>query len=179
LAGDDAKNLLEQSLARYRSEHRTMPARVILHKTSSFSRAELEGFQAAADIERIGQLELIWIPRSDPFRLFRQAEHPPMRGTMVTMSDERHLLYTRGSVPLYKIYAGMYVPSVLPFRVARADSSVIEIATELLMLTKMNWNATQLDGRVPITLRTADSIGAILKHLRPQNCPQPRYAYYM
>jgi len=73
----------------------------------------------------------------------------------------------------------MYVPSVLPFRVARAESSPTEIATELLMLTKMNWNATQLDGRVPITLRTADSIGGILKHLGPDDSPQPRYAYYM
>jgi len=47
------------------------------------------------------------------------------------------------------------------------------------MLTKMNWNATQLDGRVPITLRTADSIGSILKHLGKNDSPQPRYAYYM
>jgi len=179
LSGDDAKDLLEQSLSRYRSEHRTMPARVILHKTSSFSPAELEGFQAAADNERIDQLELIWIPRNDPFRLFRQGEHPPLRGTMVSLSDERHLLYTRGSVPLYKTYAGMYVPSVLPFRIAWAESSPTEIATELLMLTKMNWNAAQLDGRVPITLRTADSIGGILKHLGPDDVPQPRYAYYM
>lgn len=54
-----------------------------------------------------------------------------------------------------------------------------EIATELLMLTKMNWNATQLDGRVPITLRTANSIGGILKHLGASDSPQPRYAYYM
>lgn len=179
LTGDDAKDLLEQSLARYRSEHRTMPARVILHKTSSFTQDELDGFQAAADNDRIDQLELIWIPRSDPLRLFRPGEHPPLRGTMLSLTDERHVLYTRGSVPLYKTYAGMYVPSVLPLRMVRAESSPTEIANELLMLTKMNWNATQLDGRLPITLRTADSIGSILKHLGPAESPQPRYAYYM
>lgn len=179
LTGDDAEDLLEQSLARYRSEHRTMPARVILHKTSSFTPDELAGFQEAADNERIDQLELIWIPRSDPFRLFRQGEHPVLRGTMLSLNEERHLLYTRGTVPLYKTYPGMYVPSVLPFRVAQAESSPTEIARELLLLTKMNWNATQLDGRVPITLRTADSIGSILKHLGPSDSPQARYAYYM
>lgn len=179
LTADDARDLLEQSLARYRNEHRTMPARLILHKTSSFSPGELEGFQAAADNERIDQLELIWIPRDDPFRLFRLGEHPPLRGTTLSLDNERHLVYTRGSVPIYKTYAGMYVPSVLPFRIARAESSPNKIATELLMLTKMNWNATQLDGRVPITLRTADSIGSILKHLGPSDSPQPRYAYYM
>jgi hypothetical protein len=73
----------------------------------------------------------------------------------------------------------MYVPSVLPFRIARGESNPTEIANELVMLTKMSWNATQLDGRVPITLRTADSIGSILKHLGPHDAPQPRYAYYM
>jgi hypothetical protein len=179
LTEQDAKELLEQSLARSRSEHRTMPARIIIHKTSSFSPAEVAGFQAAADGDRIDQLELIWIPRADPFRLFRQGEHPPLRGTMLSLSDERHLLYTRGSVPLYEAYAGMYVSSVLPFRIAHADSSPIEIATQLLMLSKMNWNATQLDGRLPITLRTADSIGSILKQLGPIDISQPRYAYYM
>jgi hypothetical protein len=59
------------------------------------------------------------------------------------------------------------------------QSSAAEIATELLALSKMNWNATQLDGRVPITLRTADSIGRILKHFGPNERPAPRYAYYM
>jgi SHS2 domain-containing protein len=37
LTGDDAKDLLEQWLARYRTEHKT---RVMLHKTSSFTPEE-------------------------------------------------------------------------------------------------------------------------------------------
>lgn len=85
----------------------------------------------------------------------------------------------RGSVPFYRTYPGMYVPSALPFRLVEVQSSAAEIATELLALSKMNWNATQLDGRVPITLRTADSTGRILKHLGPNERPAPRYAYYM
>ena len=43
----------------------------------------------------------------------------------------------------------------------------------------MNLNATQLDGRLPITIRTAESIGTILKHLPDGVEPEPRYAYYM
>jgi hypothetical protein len=73
----------------------------------------------------------------------------------------------------------MYVPSALPFRLVDVQSSPAEIAAELLALSKMNWNATQLDGRVPITLRTADAIGRILKHLGQDERPAPRYAYYM
>lgn len=179
LSGDDAKDLLEQSLARYRSEHRTMPARVMLHKTSSFTPEELEGFRDAAEAEHLDQLELVWIPRSEPTRLFRQGDQPPLRGTLLSLNDQRHVLYTRGAVPFYKTYPGMYVPNALPFRMVDVDSSPEQIASELLSLSKMNWNATQLDGKWPITVRTADSIGSILKHLGENDHPAPRYAFYM
>lgn len=175
----DAKALLAQSLASYRREHRTMPARVMLHKTSSFTDAEQRGFRGAAAEDHIDLLELVWLPRNDSVRLFRRGEFPPLRGTMLSLSGQRHVLYTRGSVPLYKTYPGMYVPSALPFRLVDTESSATEIGTELLMLSKMNWNATQLDGRLPITIRTAESIGGILKHLNPGETPAARYAYYM
>lgn len=179
LTGEGAKELLEQSLARYRTEHKTAPARVMLHKTSSFTADELDGFRAAAEAERLSLLELVWIPREGSARLFRQGEQTTLRGTLLSLTDTRHVLYTRGSVPYYRTYPGMYVPTALPFRLVDVESSAAEIAAELLALSKMNWNATQHDGRVPITLRTADSIGRILKHLRPDERPAPRYAYYM
>ena len=179
LTETDAKNLLAQSLASYRREHRTMPARVMLHKTSSFTEAEQRGFRAAAADHLVDLLEMVWLPRGDSIRLFRGGEFPPLRGTMLSLSEQRHVLYTRGSVPLYKTYPGMYVPSVLPFRLVDTESSPEEIGAELLMLSKMNWNATQLDGRLPITIRTAEAIGGILKHLDHGETPAPRYAYYM
>lgn len=179
LTEHDAKTLLTQSLASYRREHRTMPARVMLHKTSSFTDAEQRGFRAAAAEDHIDLLELVWLPRSDPIRLFRRGEYPPLRGTMLSLNEHRHVLYTRGSVPIYKTYPGMYVPSVLPFRLVDTETSAAEIGSELLMLSKMNWNATQLDGRLPITIRTAESIGGILKHLGTGDTPATRYAYYM
>lgn len=62
---------------------------------------------------------------------------------------------------------------------ADVESTVEESVGELLILTKMNWNATQLDGRLPITLGTEHSIGDILKHLLNGENPAPRYAHYM
>jgi hypothetical protein len=43
----------------------------------------------------------------------------------------------------------------------------------------MNWNQTQLDARQPITIRTADQVSQILRHLGPHDRPQGRYAFYM
>jgi len=179
LARADAQSLLTDALSRYRSEHRHLPARVVLHKTSSYTPYEIAGFRTAADAAEVDTLELLWLPASDPVRLFRSAAHPPLRGTLLSIDDHRHVLYTRGSVPFYGTYPGMYIPSPLSFRLVETESSPEHLAEELLALTKMNWNQTQLDARQPITLRTADRVGEILRHLGPQDRPQGRYAFYM
>jgi hypothetical protein len=179
LTSADAQALLADALRRYRSEHRHLPARVVLHKTSSYTDDELAGFRAAAGTADVDMLEMLWLPADDPVRLFRSAAHPPLRGTLLSVDDQRHLLYTRGSVPFYGTYPGMYIPSPLPFRLVETESSPEYLADELLALTKMNWNQTQLDGRQPITIRTADRVGEILRYLGPHDRPQARYAYYM
>lgn len=73
----------------------------------------------------------------------------------------------------------MYIPSSLPFRCVETESSPGYLADEFLTLTKMSWNQTQLDARQPIRIRTADKVGAILRHLGPHGRPLGRYAFYM
>ncbi len=179
LTEEDAHQLLSDALTKYRKEHKQSPARIVLHKTSSFTPAEATGFRGAADEQHIDLLELIWITNYEDVRLFRRGQQPPLRGTLVTLTPKRHILYTVGSVPFYKTYPGPYVPRPLGVRLHEHESSPEDLATELLCLTKMNWNQTQLDGRSPITLRTADKVGQILRHLAPDDQPNTRYAFYM
>lgn len=179
LTQPDAQALLFEALDRYRKEHRHPPARIVLHKTSSYTPDETAGFHAAADEANIDAVELLWLPANDPVRIFRSAAHPPLRGTLLSLDTHQHVLYTRGSVPFYGTYPGMYIPSPLTFRLIDTESSPEHLAEELPALTKMNWNQTQLDGREPITLRTADRVGEILRHLGPQDRAQGRYAFYM
>jgi hypothetical protein len=49
----------------------------------------------------------------------------------------------------------MYVPVPIGIRVARAEHDVEQLAAEIFALSKMNWNQSQLDGRLPTTLRAA------------------------
>ena len=55
----EAYALLRSALAAYRSEHRTLPAGVVLHKTSGHDPGEIDGFSRAAEDDRIDSLELI------------------------------------------------------------------------------------------------------------------------
>jgi argonaute-like protein implicated in RNA metabolism and viral defense len=73
----------------------------------------------------------------------------------------------------------MYVPNPLRITAYDQDSSLESLCGEILGLTKMNWNNTQLDGRLPITLECASKIGDIMKYVDPKDRPQVSYSYYM
>lgn len=174
-----ARTLLSEALERYRIEHQAAPARVVLHKSSAFSDAEVAGFRAAADEQQVGSTELIWLTRSEGARLFGARKRPPWRGTLLSLEACQHALYTRGHVDFYGTYPGMYVPSPIGVRPVATQQSSRVTARELLSLTKLNWNNTQFDNRQPVTLRTAERVGSILKYVGPDEPLATRYAYYM
>jgi hypothetical protein len=178
LSEKDAQTLLLEALRTYRREHRTMPARVVVHKSSTHSPGEIAGFQAGADTERVDTLDLVSLSRSST-RLFRFDYYPPLRGTLVALDDQDHILYLKGSVDFFTTWPGLYVPRPIEFRQEDTEQTGRFLAQEMLALSKQNWNNTQFDGGWPITLRAAHEVGAILKHLGEQEFIQARYSYYM
>ncbi len=178
LRAEDAHSLLEDALKSYLRMHRTMPARVTIHKSSEFRPSEIEGFRQAALDNRVQMLEMIWIGNTG-IRLFREGKYPPLRGTVWRLDDDRLLFYTRGSVQFFQTYPGMYVPNPLLVRIQQAERPDDEILREILALTKMNWNNTQFDNRSPITLKASRSVGDVLKHLPPGAPVAHEYRYYM
>lgn len=178
LSEEQAYNLLKQSLTEYYEAVKIFPKRLVIHKTSNFSEDEIFGFTQSAKDLHINQLDLITLQVSD-LRLYRSGNYPPMRGTHLTMSDKHHLLYTRGSVPYYETYPGKYIPRAIEVKLAQHDESPNIICDEILSLTKMNWNNTQFDRQMPITIECARNVGEILKYLDPGDQMQLKYSYYM
>ncbi|WP_037057030.1 argonaute/piwi family protein [Ralstonia pickettii] len=178
LSRNDAHLLLTTALKEYRREHKHPPARVVVHKSSKYSAEELDGFNGAVDDQGLETADFLVITKSFT-RLFRDGNYPPLRGTMLSLDPANHLLYTRGSVPYYATYPGMYVPRPLKFQIAQADTSPRKLAEEILALTKLNWNNTQFDGAEPITMRVAHQVGKVLKYVREGDAVQPRYSFYM
>lgn len=178
LSEEQAYTLFTAALEEYRNAMRTYPGRVVVHKTSNFSDPEMYGFMSAASDLRIDTVDFVTVMDSR-LRLFRSGAYPPYRGTSLVLNDQRQLLYTRGSIWYYKTYPGMYIPQPLELRVVRSEQSPAFLAKEILGLTKMNWNNTQLDGKYPITLSCARKVGEIMKYLDEKEHPQIRYGYYM
>lgn len=174
----DSRALMLNALQAFRDEHKTSPARVVLHKTSSFSAAEIEGLTAAAAEQRIELIDLVWVRRSWT-RLFRERTYPPLRGTWLRLDDAGGIIYLRGSVPFFATYPGLYVPRPLEYACARLSSSDRGVAEELLALSKLNWNNTQFDGGEPITVRAARRVGDIMKNVPNGHAERVRFKYLM
>jgi hypothetical protein len=179
LAAADASSLLANALAMYKREHYNLPARLVIHKSSRFTAGENDGFTAAADERDLHALDLVWVTSSEDALVFRPGNAPPLRGTFMTLSPREHLIYTKGSVDFYLTYPGMYVPRPLGLRPARLTISPRELGTEILALSKMNWNQSRLDARLPITLKTAEQVKHILRFCDPAQQIASRYADYM
>jgi hypothetical protein len=151
---------------------------VVIHKSSSFDNAERQGFQAALGSVGIDIADMLTV-RESFTRLFRQDYYPPLRGTLLSLDERTHVLYSRGSVEFFGTYPGLYVPLPLEIVCEQTEQSPRLLASEVLSLTKMNWNNTQFDGKWPITLLAARKVGSILRHLGKAESYEPYYGFYM
>jgi len=179
LSDEQAFNLLDRALREYREAIDTFPQRLVIHKTSNYTEGELAGFSQAANKNNISGLDLVTIHQRTGFRLFRDKRYPPLRGSMFSFDEKNHLLYTRGSVPYFETYPGKYIPNPLQIRFYKNDESAETVCNEILGLTKMNWNNTQFDRRMPITIECARKVGDILKYLPLEDQDiELRYSFY-
>jgi hypothetical protein len=112
-------------------------------------------------------------------RLFRNGVYPPLRGMCLSLDDRQQILYTKGSVEFFATYPGMYMPRTLRITADKVENTPRFLAEEVLALTKMNWNDTQFDGGLPITIRAAREVGDILKYAGPADAIPPHYSFYM
>lgn len=175
---DDARQLISDALGAYRNHHKNYPARVIVLKTSQFRGEEAEGIYEAIAEAGAEFRDLVWIQESYSVKVFRDGNYPVMRGTFVEL-DGKGLLYTNGSIPYYGTYPGMYDPRPLllcPY--PGSDSTITQIASEVLSLTKINWNSTQMNQKLPIPIRAARAVGEVLKYVTDQKVSTD-YARYI
>jgi hypothetical protein len=178
LESKDAYTLLRDALARYRLTHGHAPARIVVHKSSTSRPEEVEGFERAVLEERIDARDYLAVGQTS-IRLFRKGEYPPLRGTLLELDSAEGVLYTTGSVDFYRTYPGQYIPSPVLIRGSHLDESLSQNAKDILALSKMNWNKTQLDGRLPITLEASRQVGGILKYVDSGFDVQNPYRFFM
>jgi hypothetical protein len=178
LSRSAAKRLMERILKAYEGQSGTAPGRVVIHKSSSYSLEERFGFK-----EGLGSTPkhdfVTLVEHSKRVKLFRAGAEPPIRGTLVTLPDDSRLLFTRGYVPLFRVYPGARVPRPLEISFDEVSTPKTDLCREILGLTRMNWNTADFAGMEPITLQFSREVGRILREVPPGVTPETRYLYYM
>jgi hypothetical protein len=177
LSRENAQELLADGLATYRREHKTMPARLVMHKTSNFNAEEKEGFKRAAEYEKLGVLDLVTVRRSET-RVLRAGDPPMVRGTAMLFDERSGIVYLKGTVPYFQVYPGAYIPRALEFVREDGETSATELGRELFGLSKLNFNNTQFDTGDPITVSAARRVGDILRHLPSGKKVNSRFRYF-
>ncbi|MGA3210852.1 MAG: hypothetical protein ABSD20_06055 [Terriglobales bacterium] len=180
-----AYRLMKRTLEEYLNVNDAPPRRVVVHKTSEFwgpehfGYNELEGLQEGIkEINPRADIDFITL-RQTHIRLFREGKYPPLRGTLFTLEEQQHFLFTMGYIPFLGTYPGVYVPEPWQITDRHGSSSPRDLLAEVLALTKMNVNNCSFADGTPITLSFSQKIGEIMKHIPEDGKVQPNYKFYM
>ena len=171
--GMSIRELFYQSLDR-------LPERVVIHKRTRFTQDEINGIKASLNMAGIKRIDLIEInyevdAKFVAMSVYQNAlqvdKFPISRGTCITTNRNTALLWTHGIVPSvrqpnYKFYlGGRSIPAPVKITKHYGESNIDTIATEILGLTKMNWNSLDLYSKLPSTIDSSNQIARIGKLL--------------
>lgn len=170
LPPDKAEALLRGTIATYQEQDGRQLKEIFLHSNSGINVEEYRGFQRALP----EGVELVAIRvRQDRggMRLYRHDEHPEagqrgkhpvQRGVFWQRAARHGLLYTNGFKPRIATYDGFEVPVPLSISIQHGDGDILQVAKDILGLTKLNYNSCQLGEGRPITVKYSDRVGEIL-----------------
>jgi hypothetical protein len=177
LPEQEAKKLMQRVVRSYVEEHHKEPAELFIHGRTRFNDAEWAGFSAA--VPQNTHLVGVRIVRSQDMKLFRPGSMPVLRGTTYRLSGKRALLWTSGFIHQLSTYAGREVPNPLLIEICRGNAELDLVLTDVMGLTKVNFNACLFADGLPVTLRFADAVGEILTAAPVAEGPPLPFRHYI
>lgn len=153
-----------------------LPKRVVVHKRTYFKQEEVKGIVDSLSKSGITQIDLIEInyePDAKFISMFSNQNEikasffPLSRGSCFLIDNFTALLWTHGVVPSVRkasnsyLQGGKGIPIPLKIKKHYGTTNINMIATEILGLTKMNWNSFDLYSKLPATIQTSNEIARI------------------
>lgn len=165
-----AKDLLTGTIDTYMAQDGRALNQVFLHARSGLNEEEFAGFKEACpegvDIVGIRVRKDRFGPRlfrhDDNEDVTRRGMHPVLRGTFWQRTDRHGLLFTSGFKPRLATYDGFEIPVPLSITIQHGEADLLQVAKDILGLTKLNYNACLIGESQPITVKYSDKIGEVL-----------------
>ncbi len=187
--------VMTRSMELYRRRHagRT-PRRVMVHKTTEFKPAEIDGCMEALHLcEAVDLLQVVddvaWRgvridrPRGAT-RKGTPAAYPVARGSVISLGPYEALLWTHGSV-LGIDQRGSYFQggrsTPRPIRLVRhaGHGSWDDTARATLALSKMDWNNDALYDHLPVTMNYAKVLARVVKRMPGLGSSPYQFRFFM
>ena len=178
MSADDARRTGETIRQLFFDAKIRLPSRVVVHKRTPFTRKEQRGLLQG--LEGVPNVELIEVTIEESLRYLSSSmangkleidKFPIPRGAVVILNKTAALLWVHGVTPSavnpsWKYYQGKRrIPTPLLIRRYRGQSDISQVATEILGLSKMNWNTFDYYSRLPATLDSASAIAKVGAYL--------------
>ena len=179
LSSDAAKNLLTRALQSYDQLGGKPLKEVFLHCRSTIDEDEFAGFRAACpdSIALVG----IRVRKERPggVRVFREGTRPVLRGTCWPIGDRSCFLWASGFSPRLATYDGWEVPAPLRIDTQHGEADILQVARDILGLTKLNYNACRLGESQPVTVGFSNAVGEILVSNPKVKDPSRKFKFYI
>jgi len=184
LSRDDARRVGEQIRELFFESRSVLPKRVVIHKRSRFTRDEQQGLKEG--LSGVSQIEMLETVIDDSLRyiassvdsrgILHEDNYPVSRGTVVRIDDYSALVWVHGVTTAIsdsrRYYQGKRrIPAPLTVRRHCGQSDIKQLATEILGLSKMNWNTFDLYTKLPATVQSSNEIariGSLLGSFQPR-----------
>jgi hypothetical protein len=153
--------------------------KLVLHKTTHFTRDEMDGICNA--LEGIDNIELLQIQQFSNWRAIKLRKKqdgsghefdgfPIDRGTIIQLDEFSFLLWTHGLVQSNELTKPYYqgkrgIPTPLLIKRFRGTDTIETVANDILKLTKMNWNGAELYKTMPVTIDFSKRLSVMGKQL--------------
>lgn len=159
-----AKNLLALVLKTYAETHGGPPKELFIHGQTYFDEEEWTAFVEAAP-KGTNVIGVRIRSTGGDTKLFRDGDYPVLRGTALLLDEQTAYLWTTGYVPQLDTYIGPETPNPLHITVMRSKTAKPEIRTvltDIMGLTKINYNSCNFNDGLPVTVRFARMVGDVL-----------------
>jgi len=158
---DAAEELVTKVIESYKRENGgKAPKQLFIHGQTYFGDEEWAAFEKAAGTTT--QVVGVRIRDELTFKLFRSKKYPVLRGTYYAYGKRKAFLWTRGFIPRIQSVMGLETPNPLSVEVIRGEESIHTVCSDVMALTKLNYNSCIFGDGKPITLKFADLVGNIL-----------------
>lgn len=178
LTREAAQSLLKGTLKTY-EELEGQPLReIFLHCRSGINEAEFAGFSEACP----KNVKLVGIrvrQNRGEVRLLREGTYPVLRGTLWKVNEKTAYLWASGFKGRLATYDGWEIPVPLRIDVQHGQADILQVAKDILGLTKLNYNACRLGDSEPVTIGFSDKVGEILISNPSAKNRKPNFKYYI